>query len=180
MLTKRDLGGRRRRPETAAQDEHRSPRSAPPLIYYNGRDGAGLLTIAQSPDLSSLSLLFRAPTLRQQCLLPGYASPSPTAIDRCRRQRSNAVLAVSHEGKCRPVVVGRAKIERRPLALVEAEEGGQRISIILQNAETLRLTQPDGKPLSLVDLREGSEVLIFREGAGRHFGVKVDETILER
>jgi 3-dehydroquinate synthase II len=92
----------------------------------------------------------------------------------------DAVLAVSHEGKCRPVVVGRAKIERRPLALVEAEEGGQRISIILQNAETLRLTQPDGKPLSLVDLREGSEVLIFREGAGRHFGVKVDETILER
>ena len=90
------------------------------------------------------------------------------------------MLAVSHEGKCRPVVVGRAKIERRPLALVEAEEGGQRISIILQNAETLRLTQPDGKPLSLVDLREGSEVLIFREGAGRHFGVKVDETILER
>jgi len=34
--------------------------------------------------------------------------------------------------------------------------------------------------LSLVYLKEGSEVLVYREGAGRHFGVKIDETIVER
>jgi len=89
-------------------------------------------------------------------------------------------LVVNFEGKSYPAVVGRAKVERRPLALVEAEACGRNISVILQNAETIRLTQPDGKAVSLVDLKEGSEVLVYQEGAGRHFGVRVDETILER
>jgi len=90
------------------------------------------------------------------------------------------VLVVNFEGKSYPAVVGRAKVERRPLVLVEAEENGQRISAILQNAETIRLTQPGGEAISLVDLKEGSEVLVYREGAARHFGVRIDETICER
>jgi 3-dehydroquinate synthase II len=89
-------------------------------------------------------------------------------------------LVVNFEGKSYPAIVGRAKVERRPLALVEAEENGKNISIILQNAETIRLTQPDGKAVSLVDLKEGNEILVYREEAGRHFGVRVDETIVER
>ena len=90
------------------------------------------------------------------------------------------VLIVNYEGKSYPAVVGRAKMERRPLALVEAEENGQNLSIILQNAETIRLTEPCGNAVSLVDLKKGSEVLVYRERAGRHFGVPVDETITER
>ncbi|MDO9124291.1 MAG: 3-dehydroquinate synthase II [Deltaproteobacteria bacterium] len=90
------------------------------------------------------------------------------------------VLIVNFEGESCPAVVGRAKIERRPLVLVEAEESGQNISVILQNAETIRLTQPCGKAISLVDLKEGSEVLVYREALGRHFGVQIDETIVER
>jgi 3-dehydroquinate synthase II len=90
------------------------------------------------------------------------------------------VLVVNFEGKSYPAVVGRAKVEKRPLVLVEAEEKGQNISVILQNAETIRLTQPDGKAVSLVDLKEGSEVLVYREGWARHFGAKIDETIIER
>lgn len=90
------------------------------------------------------------------------------------------VLIVNFEGKSYPAVVGRAKVERRPLVLVEAEEKGEKISVILQNAETIRLTQPDGKAISLTNLKEGSEVLVYREGSARHFGVKIDETIMER
>jgi 3-dehydroquinate synthase II len=90
------------------------------------------------------------------------------------------VFVVNFEGKSYPAVVGRAKVERRPLALVEAEENGQIISVILQNAETIRLTQPDGKAVSLVDLKEGTEILVYREGTGRHFGVQINETIVER
>jgi 3-dehydroquinate synthase II len=52
--------------------------------------------------------------------------------------------------------------------------------VILQNAETIRLIQPDGKAISLIDLQEGSEVLVTREKGGRHFGVQIDETIVER
>jgi len=90
------------------------------------------------------------------------------------------VLIVNFEGRSYPAVVGRAKVERRPLVLVEAEEKCEAISVILQNAETIRLVQPDGQAISLIDLKEGSEVLFYREKGGRHFGVKVDETIVER
>jgi 3-dehydroquinate synthase II len=90
------------------------------------------------------------------------------------------VLIVNFEGKSYPAVVGRAKVERRPLILVEAEERSQPISVILQNAETIRLVQPDGKAVSLMDLEEGSEVLVCTEKGGRHFGAQIDETILER
>jgi 3-dehydroquinate synthase II len=90
------------------------------------------------------------------------------------------VLVVNFEGKTYPAVVGRVKIERRPMVIVEAEESGQDFSVILQNAETINLTQPDGKAISLVDLKEDNEVLVYREKEGRHFGVKIDETIVER
>jgi 3-dehydroquinate synthase II len=89
-------------------------------------------------------------------------------------------LVVNFEGTSYPAVVGRAKLERRPLVLIEAEENGQPISVILQNAETIRLTAPSGKGVSLVDLKEGDEVLVYREHAGRHFGMKIDETIVEK
>jgi len=90
------------------------------------------------------------------------------------------VLVVNFEGKSYPAVVGRAKIEKRPLAIVEAEESGETVSVILQNAETICLTDPFGKAVSLVNLKEGSEVLVYREKTGRHFGVSVEETIVER
>jgi 3-dehydroquinate synthase II len=90
------------------------------------------------------------------------------------------VLVVNFEGSTYPAIVGRAKVERRPLVLIEAEENGQMVSVILQNAETIRLTAPSGEPVSLVDLKEGSEVLVYREGSGRHFGVRIDETIIEQ
>ena len=95
-------------------------------------------------------------------------------------QSGDQVLIVNFEGASYPAVVGRAKVERRPLVLVEAEENGQPFSIILQNAETIRLTAPSGEAVSLVDLKEGDEVLVYREKAGRHFGVKIDETVVER
>ena len=90
------------------------------------------------------------------------------------------VLIVNFEGRSYPAVVGRAKVERRPLAVVEVLGTDELHSVILQNAETIRLTQPDGKAVSLVDLREGSEILVYLEKVGRHFGVPIDETIMER
>jgi len=90
------------------------------------------------------------------------------------------VLVVNAQGKTQPAVVGRVKIERRPLILIEAEAGGEEFSVILQNAETIRLTTPDGKPISVVELKPGSEVLVSQEEAGRHFGIKIEETIQEK
>lgn len=90
------------------------------------------------------------------------------------------VAVVNHEGESYPAIVGRVKQERRPLVLVEAEESGGTFSTILQNAETISLTEPCGRALSLVNLQKGSEVLVCRERVARHLGVPVDETIIER
>jgi 3-dehydroquinate synthase II len=91
------------------------------------------------------------------------------------------VLVVDWQGNTQVAAVGRTKVEKRPLMLIEAEaEGGAKINCIVQNAETIRLTSPQGKPLSVVKLKPGDEVMAALEKAGRHFGIKVDETITEK
>jgi 3-dehydroquinate synthase II len=90
------------------------------------------------------------------------------------------VLAVDHLGNTQPVVIGRLKIEKRPLILVEAEYSGKHIKTILQNAETIRLVNKAGKDISVTSLKEGDEVLAYIEDAGRHFGMKINETINEK
>jgi 3-dehydroquinate synthase II len=88
------------------------------------------------------------------------------------------VLAIDSEGRCRTVVVGRSKIERRPLLLLEVKIGDRRFTTILQNAETIRLCTPAG-PVSISDLKVGQEVLVRLEEGGRHFGQAISETITE-
>lgn len=90
------------------------------------------------------------------------------------------VQVVDAKGRAQAAYVGRSKMEKRPLLLVTAEHKGKEISLILQNAETIRLTQPDGQPLSVAKLKKGSVVLGYVEEAGRHFGMKVEETISEK
>ncbi|HUU40789.1 MAG TPA: 3-dehydroquinate synthase II, partial [Desulfatiglandales bacterium] len=90
------------------------------------------------------------------------------------------VLRVNSEGRVSSLVVGRVKIERRPLLLVKATGPKGPATTILQNAETIRLVRPDGAAVSVVELKPGDEVLGFTEEAGRHFGHKVKETISEK
>ena len=90
------------------------------------------------------------------------------------------VLVVRFDGQTSLAYVGRNKIERRPLLLVEAEANGQRASVIVQNAETIRLTDPRGEAVSVAALKPRDEVLVHLAGGGRHFGAAVDETIVEK
>ena len=90
------------------------------------------------------------------------------------------VLIVNATGETEIAFVGRSKIEKRPMMLVEAEYEGHKISLILQNAETIRLTSPDGSPISVARLSKKDEVLVYIEESGRHFGVKIDESIVEK
>jgi 3-dehydroquinate synthase II len=90
------------------------------------------------------------------------------------------VLVVDFQGKSQTAYLGRNKIEKRPMMLIEAETEGQPISLVMQNAETIRLVAPDGKAVSITSLKPGDKVLGHIEKAGRHFGIKVDETLIER
>ncbi len=99
-------------------------------------------------------------------------------VDTCSFLRR--VLAVDSEGRARSVVVGRVKVERRPLLIVEAEADDRRYSTIVQNAETVRFVTPDGGSVGVSELQLGDEVLIRLEEGGRHFGMPIQETIAER
>ncbi len=90
------------------------------------------------------------------------------------------VTIVNYKGHCQNSIVGRIKVEKRPLMFIEAEHRQKTIATILQNAETIRLTQPNGSPISVVELKKGSKVQAFLEEAGRHFGMKIKESITEK
>ena len=90
------------------------------------------------------------------------------------------VLLVNFRGKSQTAYLGRNKIEKRPVMLVEADVKGQPISLVLQNAETIRLVSPDGNAVSVTKLKQGDKVLGHIEKAGRHFGMQVEETLIER
>jgi 3-dehydroquinate synthase II len=95
-------------------------------------------------------------------------------------QSGDRVLIVRSDGSTLEGTLGRVKIERRPLLLIEARAQGKSGSILVQNAETIRLSRPDGQAVSVVDLTEGDSILVALEVEGRHFGMKVRETIWER
>jgi len=90
------------------------------------------------------------------------------------------VQVVDREGHTRTAVVGRAKIEKRPMFRVEAEtESGDRIETLLQNAETIKVSTRDGRT-AVTDIEEGDEILAYLEEGGRHFGEAIDERIIEQ
>ena len=90
------------------------------------------------------------------------------------------VLLVNFEGKSQIAYLGRNKIEKRPMILIEAEAEGVPIGLVLQNAETIRLVSPEGQAISITNLAPGDKVLGHIEKAGRHFGMQVDETLTEK
>lgn len=94
----------------------------------------------------------------------------------------NQILIVDPNGNTEEAIVGRVKIEKRPMLLVRAKVGEREGSLVLQNAETIRLTQPGGDYISVTHLQADSKVLAFaqEEGVGRHFGIKIKETITEK
>ena len=90
------------------------------------------------------------------------------------------VLIVNTEGETRTAYVGRSKIERRPLILIEAEYEGKTIRTLLQNAETIRIVDAENNPLSVADAKPGDKVKVYIEKSARHFGIAIDETIIEQ
>ena len=91
----------------------------------------------------------------------------------CELSSGDEVLAVDSNGKGYVVAVGRNKIERRPMLLVTAEnKRRKKVSLVLQNAETIRLTTPEGKPTSVTRLVKGDKVLAFWKQCWTTFGKK--------
>ena len=95
-------------------------------------------------------------------------------------ETGDEILTVDKEGNTRPSIVGRVKIEKRPLMLIEAEYEGIKLKTLLQNAETIRLVAEDGSPVSVAELEIGDKVMVYLEKSARHFGMAIEESIIEK
>jgi len=89
------------------------------------------------------------------------------------------VAIVDTDGAVREAVVGRSKIERRPMFRVAAEVDGDRVETLLQNAETIKIATRDGRT-AVTALEPGDEVRLYYEPVARHFGEAVEESIVEQ
>lgn len=96
------------------------------------------------------------------------------------------VAAVTADGAVRAVVLGRSKIEHRPMLKItlkhtEHNDGNPyRSHVFMQQAETVRLVCPAPKPCSVTSLSEGQSVLTAIGGGARHIGVPVSTLMEER
>lgn len=91
----------------------------------------------------------------------------------------DSVLICGRDGKTRVASIGRCKVERRPLLMVTATDGEKSYSVMLQNAETIKVVTREGsKPVTKV---EPGDILLAKLGSGgRHFGMSIDESITEK
>ena len=64
------------------------------------------------------------------------------------------VMLVNFKGKSQTAYLGRNKIEKRPMMLIEADFKGSPVSLVLQNAETIRLVNPE-QSTRIVGIRSG-------------------------
>ncbi|SNZ13177.1 3-dehydroquinate synthase II [Natronoarchaeum philippinense] len=89
------------------------------------------------------------------------------------------VQVVDVNGNTREAIVGRVKIEKRPMFRVELDVDGDRVETLIQNAETVKVATGEGRT-AVTDLAEGDEVKLYYGDGARHFGEAVEESIIEK
>jgi 3-dehydroquinate synthase II len=133
---------------------------------------------ADSPYVASRPFRVNAGAVHAYVRTPGGETRYLSELE-----SGDEIQLVDTDGTTREAIVGRAKIERRPMfrveAEVEAEEGRDRVETLLQNAETIKIATRDGRT-AVTDLEPGDEVRVYHEDTARHFGEAVEERIIEK
>ena len=90
------------------------------------------------------------------------------------------VLIIDAEGNTRPLHVGRLKVERRPLiSVLFSNQKGQEGRVLLQNAETVRVVDARGTPVSVTALETGMRLISRSDATGRHVGQPIESEVTE-
>ena len=90
------------------------------------------------------------------------------------------LICVDTKGNTRQVSVGRLKTELRPLLKVEVEALGVRVNAVVQDDWHIRIFGGNGEPLNASAIKVGDELLTYICSSGRHVGIKINETIIEK
>lgn len=117
---------------------------------------------------------FNAGPLHHYVLTPGGKTQYLSEL----KSGSEVLVCRMRDGQCltRSVLVGRCKVERRPLLLIEVEtDDGKRSSLFMQNAETCRVARVHGDGTvageSVVGLSPGDRILVRADTKARHCGL---------
>lgn len=130
---------------------------------------------AESPYVASRPFRVNAGAVHAYIRTPGGGTKYLAELE-----SGDEVQVVDVEGRTREAVVGRAKIERRPMFRLTAEtEDGDRIDTLIQNAETIKVETEDGRT-AITDVAAGDRIKVFTQEGGRHFGEQVEERIIEK
>jgi 3-dehydroquinate synthase II len=129
----------------------------------------------ESEYVASRPFRVNAGPVQAYIMVPGNKTKYLSEIE-----TGDEVLVVDKDGKTKATIVGRVKIEKRPLILIEAEYEDLKIKILLQNAETIRLVNDKGEAISVSDIQLGDKVKVFIDKGARHFGMSIEETIIEK
>ncbi|MGA2462212.1 MAG: 3-dehydroquinate synthase II [Candidatus Bathyarchaeia archaeon] len=144
-----------------------------------GSQSAGLFLVEaevhRNPHVDPRPFRVNAGPVSSYVLTPGHRTRYLSEL-----KAGDEVLIANRNGVVRTGHVGRVKIERRPMMVIQTESSGHSFSLIVQNAETVRLMS-DGSSKSVSELKPDDEVLVRIESGGRHFGTLVaDEMVIER
>jgi len=143
-----------------------------------GSQSAGLFLVEaevhQNPHVEPRPFRVNAGPVSAYVLTPGKKTRYLSEL-----RVGDEVLIVHRSGASRTGHVGRVKIERRPMIVIETEAGESRFTTVVQNAETVRLVS-DSESIPVSELKAGDLVLLRVEKGGRHFGTLVaDEMVIE-
>ena len=90
------------------------------------------------------------------------------------------VMCVDTNGNTRTISVGRVKIEVRPLLKIVLDINNTYINTIVQDDWHIRIFGADGEPRNASSIKEGDLLMSYVSQAGRHVGINIDETIIEK
>jgi 3-dehydroquinate synthase class II len=124
--------------------------------------------------------------------------PNNIAVYLSELRAGSRVLATDIRGNTRVLTVGRVKIERRPLLLITTrvkvedlpedhlarkqpvQYPAVHIKAFLQNDWHVRIMGADGKVRNSTLVKPGEKLMAYADEPGRHTGIKVGETIVEK
>ncbi|MCL2252920.1 MAG: 3-dehydroquinate synthase II [Lachnospiraceae bacterium] len=96
-------------------------------------------------------------------------------------QSGDEVMVINSKGRARAVSVGRIKMEKRPMLLIKTiSKNGKPTNVIVQDDWHIRIISSKGEVKNSVLLTKGDVVLGCMMKEGRHLGVAIDETIIEK
>ena len=98
----------------------------------------------------------------------------------------DVVQAVNVKGETRDIILGRIKIEQRPMLKISCiainidSRKNKKVHVFLQQAETVRLIDSEGAVKSVTELNAGDVVMGRHGSEARHLGVAISSAVEER